>query len=120
MNVEELCGKPVKFRDWIFFTLVCAFFIAWAYQMGAGDYATGLSKYMPPALLGLTIGYCLFCYFRYRAYIRHCQRHYDHFLKHMSQKELKRLLKDTQMSPLSRVLLTEHYQKRFEKTKLGA
>lgn len=120
MNVEELCGKPVKFRDWIFFTLVMAFFVSWAYLLGVGEGASELSSLVAPAFLLATLGYCLYCYYSYQAYIKRAKLHYDHFLAQMSKKELKRLLNDDRLSSLSKTLLKAHYQLRFEKSELRA
>lgn len=120
MNVETLCGKPVKFRDWIFFSLTMAFILSWAYRIGAGELATSLSLVITNLFLGSAIGYCALSYFLYQRYLKRAQAAYEVALLQMSKNKLRRFINSDDISPLSKRFANEHYQKRFLKMDLNA
>lgn len=120
MNVETLCGKPVKFRDSIFFSLTMAFLLSWAYRIGVGEFATSLSLVVTNLFLAGSIGYCALIYFLYQRYLKRALVVYEAALLQMSKTKLKRFINSDDISPLSKRFANEHYRKRFLKMDLNA
>ena len=113
INVSQLLVKPRKFRDSLFFALILALFLTWAYRLGANEDASQVALVVQLGFITLALAYGAYAMLVFQRAFKQAEYLYRQYLEGLPKSELIRILQHPTLTERSRRIVEATFQRRF-------